>query len=218
MLRAARREHRDRALSLGAVRLFAESLADSLPAADVNLRSMASAGLSAFPDTDELKGQDPRTTSYIDQFLAGCPKSCFATLLEETGDASALTALSYLHLFARSEAHHGQLLDEVLLRAVVSSAYRCSAAYPGPSYFLVILLTGPRAAEAAHAIVAAGGIKYLYSALSLGGDEAQNAAASLSAISRTSPALEAVVRAGAAGSGLGPLQLMKLFLTLKRTP
>ena len=208
MLGLARREHRNRALSLGAARLFAACLTST----DSDLVSTALKGLLAFVGGEA----ELIHAAFFDQLLVGCPSSCFADLLEAPGDdenvSASLIGMSCLHILSRSFSHHGQLIGERLLRAVIATPRRGDVA--DPSRFLATLLQGTHADEAAVAITTAGGIKFFVSEVLLDGAEAVNALLGLVAIKKASPALDAEVVAGAEAAGLSAAQLRKLLRTV----
>ena len=188
-----KREHKDRALAGGAIRILAECLAAVASTGEPNLANSAAAALATFFAAGEGGGVHPFHASIVDQILEAIPLS---RLVKMIGDQKAsFTILRLLSGIAASPDRHGALVGAKLPRALVaalaSNESSPAARDLGLQYvpkvqalgLLGKLLRGPEAANGADAFLAANGLLALANALGERGKLAHAATTCLLAIS-----------------------------------
>ena len=195
LLSSAKREHKDRALAGGAVRMFAERLAEAASTGDSRLANSASSALTTFfvPPAEDGSAP-PLHASIVDQILEAVPPSRLVKMIES--EYVSLNTLCLLDGIAASPDRHGALVGAKLPRALASAlatTKEAAAASRGLGLqhvpkvvalgLLSSLLRGPEAANAADAFLAADGFLALANALGEGEKVATSAAACLLAVS-----------------------------------
>ena len=196
MMAPAKREHKDRAMAGGAVRLLSANLSCPADVDSLYKGRAACAALAAFFSPAERLGEGARYASFVDEILEGCSP---ARILEMLGAPDrSNNAIILLTIIALSSGHHRQLVQAGLPCVLVGklklhfeefaplvSGATTSGIRNVPGYNLLAhLLDGPEAVAAASAVVAAGWLTTLVAALGRGGEVGSLAAEGLLEFSR----------------------------------
>ena len=187
------RDHKERVLAGGAVRILAECLAEAASTGDSRFANSAAAALTNFFAQAEDGSAPPLHASIADQILEAIPSFRLVNMIG--GNDVSVDILRLLGDIAASPGCHGALVGAKLPRALaavlVSKAAAAVASETGLQYVPVVLaipllytlLRGPEAVAAADAVTAADGFPALANALGEVGEVAGAAAECLLAVS-----------------------------------